>query len=102
MHPDQSTPGSHRYHGPDSKPRAPEQAQNLPEDAETSSQNVRTPEPEEKRLGEAGNEYVGRQMDDRLKANPRVDDADDVQADDGSQTQRVHPDDPAEGARDAG
>jgi hypothetical protein len=85
MHPDQKTPEGHRYHAPDSArepaERAPEQAQDLPADAETTRQNVSTPEPEEPRLGEAGHQYVGRQMDDRLKSSPRVDDADDVQAD---------------------
>jgi hypothetical protein len=80
-----------------SKERRPAQEQTLPPDAETTRVNVQTPEPIGKRLGEAGSQYVGRPMDDRLKANPRVDDARDVQ--DGS-TPRVHPDDPAEGAPD--
>ena len=76
MHPDQNTPDSHRYRAPDSKtPRTTQENDAIDE----TGANVRTPEPEEKRLGEAGNEYVGRQMDDALKAHPRVDDADEVQ-----------------------
>jgi len=89
MHPDQRTPDTHRYRAPDSKPprpeRAPEQDQTLPPDAEVSSQNVLTPEPEEPRLGEAGASYTGRQLDDRLKTNPRVDDADAVTPDEGDE-----------------
>ena len=85
MHPDQYTPDSHRYSSPDSnKPRVPAQEQDLPAEAETTGTTVRTPEPDEKRLGEAGNEYVGRQLDDDLKANPRVGRAERVQADDES------------------
>jgi hypothetical protein len=86
MHPDQKTPDSHRYRSPDSKPpsreHAPEQAQELPPEAEVTSENVQTPAPEEPRLGEAGSAYTGRQLDDRLKANPREDDAGRVQASD--------------------
>jgi hypothetical protein len=101
MHPDQKTPPGHPTQAPDDlAARRPEQAQALPPDAKTTRTNVQAPEPAEKRLGEAGSQYTGRQMDDRLKANPRVDDVRDVQADDG--TTRAHPDDPAEGARDAG
>jgi hypothetical protein len=33
------------------------------------------------RTGEAGNAYVGRQMDDGLKSEPRVDDARQVEGD---------------------
>jgi len=58
----------------------PAQDQDHP-DAEASSQNVATPEPEGKRLGEAGNQYTGRMMDDALKSTPRVDDARDVTED---------------------
>ena len=77
MHPDQSTPDGHRYQSPDSAPeRAPEQDQSLPEGAETTSQTVATPDPEGDRVAEAGNAYVGRTLDDDLKENPRVEDAD--------------------------
>ena len=37
------------------------------------------------RQGEAGNAYVGREMDERLKANPRIEDADKVEPDDAKQ-----------------
>lgn len=98
MHPDQFTPDSHRYSAPDSDPddaNAPSEADpqappvgrpeqdQADDDAETTSQNVATPEPEGKRLGEAGGAYTGRQMDDRLKSSPRVDDARDVTDDEG-------------------
>jgi hypothetical protein len=110
MHPDRQPPPDPRTTEPDGlAARRPEQDQDLPDDAETTRTNVQTPEPAGKRLGEAGSQYTGRQLDDRLKANPRVDDARDVQADDGDAgadrdtgTVRTHPDDPAEGARDAG
>ena len=85
MHPDQKTPEGHRYRSPDSNPpreRAPEQEQALPPDAEVTHENVQTPEPEGERHGEAGHAYTGRQMDDRLKSSPRVDDADEVMGDD--------------------
>lgn len=84
--------------------RIPDQDQSLPDDAETASENVSTPEPDGKRLGEAGSQYTGRQLDDDLKTNPRVENAEDVSAPDrdAGETERSHPDDPAEGARDAG
>ena len=86
MHPDQKTPDTHRYRAPDSKPpapeRAPDQAQDLPPEAEVTHENVRAPEPEKGRLGEAGHTYTGRHMDDALKANPRSEDARRVRPDD--------------------
>lgn len=85
MHPDQKTPDSHRYRAPDSKrehaPDAPQQDDAI-EQAGSNGSNVRTPEPEGKRLGEAGGEYVGRQMDDALKSTPREGDADEGQDED--------------------
>lgn len=53
----------------------------LERDASTGTE-VRTPDTEGARQGEAGAQYTGRQMDDRLKTNPRVEDADDVTEDD--------------------
>ncbi|MDX1420802.1 MAG: hypothetical protein R3181_12600 [Rubricoccaceae bacterium] len=85
MHPDQKTPDGHRYRSPDSnapRERAPAQEQELPVDAEITHETVSTPEPEGKRLGEAGHVYTGRPMDDRLQDPPRVEDADRVRGDD--------------------
>ena len=53
----------------------------LEADADTGP-DVRTPETEDERQGEAGNTYVGREMDDRLKSNPRPENEDDVTEDD--------------------
>lgn len=83
MHPDQFTPDSHRYTAPDSEheaenPRPPEVSQQAEEDLEATSETVLTPDPDGARLAEAGSEYVGRQMDDRLKAHPRVNDGDEA------------------------
>ncbi|MEP0547419.1 MAG: hypothetical protein ABJF88_10845 [Rhodothermales bacterium] len=87
-HPDQHTPDNHNVTNRDDAP-----AQNLSKDtaadlhddrlekdADTGSE-VRTPDPEDKRQGEAGNTYTGRQMSDALKDNPRIDDADRVEKD---------------------
>lgn len=57
---------------PPETPHAPEQDQSSDAIDDTSQNVVSTPEPQGKRVAEAGNAYVGRQMDDRLKANPRV------------------------------
>lgn len=81
-HPDQHTPDRHRSSTDQSAPE-PDADQDLPDDpalqddADTGS-NVRAPETDEPRQGEAGNAYVGRQMDDRMKTNPRIEDADEV------------------------
>lgn len=89
-HPDQQPPDAHRSSTDQSAPK-PDADQNLQDDlsdpalqddADTGS-GVRTPEPEEPRQGEAGHSYVGRQMDDRMKTNPRIDDADEVTSDEG-------------------
>ncbi len=89
MHPDQSTPDSHRTEEPDSAaagqaPPAHAPEQNQASDAiarqgERGSTEVSTHDAEQPRTGEAGNQYVGRQMDDGLKSSPRVDDARDVE-----------------------
>ncbi len=86
-HPDQTTPDDHRSSTDQSPPEADaHQAQEIAEDldddalqadADTGS-DVRTPEPEEERQGEAGNAYMGRQMNDAMKVNPRIEDADRV------------------------
>lgn len=88
-HPDQRTPDDHRS-STDQEAPAPNvsgeladdlQDDDLEEAADTGT-DVRVPTPEEKRQGEAGNTYVGRQMSDAQKANPRVEDADRVQKED--------------------
>lgn len=98
MHPDQSTPPSHRYQSSDSagpsKSRAPEARE--PEvdqhDADADAGNDAAPaatevEDGDARTAEAGNAYVGRQMDDRLKSSPRVEDADEAVDEDPSTPQ---------------
>lgn len=84
-HPDQHTPRDHRSSTDQDAP-VPNASQDLAEDiqdedlddAADTGPTVRTPAPEDKRQGEAGNTYVGRQMSDADKANPRVDDAERV------------------------
>ncbi|MDX1532272.1 MAG: hypothetical protein R3362_12150 [Rhodothermales bacterium] len=81
-HPDQHTPDRHNVTNREDapEPRVPEAAKDdlndpaLEARADTG-ETVRTPEPEGQRQGEAGAEYVGREMDDRQKANPRIDEA---------------------------
>lgn len=43
--------------------------------------SVRAEEPEDERHGEYGHTYMGRQMDDRLKAHPRPRDEDELTGD---------------------
>ena len=79
MHPDQKTPDSHRFTSPDSKGHAPEQGQSSDaiepgRDAAPAAQEV----PDGARVAEAGNSYVGRMLDDRLKSSPRVQDGDEA------------------------
>lgn len=84
-HSDQHPPRDHRPSTQQRPPDAtPEQDlrddlddPSLEDDAETGA-DVRTPEPDQPRQGEAGHAYVGRGMDDRLKANPRIEDEDEV------------------------
>lgn len=88
-HPDQHTPDQHRSSTDQSapKPNASEDLADdfadpdLKHDADTGP-DVRTPEPDADRQGEAGNAYVGREMRDDMKANPRIEDADEVQKED--------------------
>lgn len=79
MHPDQRTPDSHRYQGSDSqsaRKKAP--SSDAPEspqpdlDPQTAASEV----PNGARVAEAGNAYIGRQLDDDLKSSPRVEDGD--------------------------
>lgn len=73
---------------PDSQPRRGGDVHLHDDDAEhrETGTEVRAEPPEDdgeaKRQGEAGNAYVGREMDDRLKANPRIEDADQVRPED--------------------
>ena len=57
---------------PPETPKAPEQDQHSDAIGDVSQNTVSTPKPDGERVSEAGHGYVGRQMDDRLKANPRV------------------------------
>lgn len=79
MHPDQTTPDSHRYRAADSNPakdRRPDQDQH--EDAVDAAAEADSDEPgsapevDGDRVAEAGNAYTGRTMDDDLKSSPRV------------------------------
>ena len=67
-------------------PKAPEQDQTDDAINDVSKTTVSTPDPDGARVAEAGNEYVGRMMDDDLKANPRLDG--DEAAGDGTPPQR--------------
>ncbi len=55
-------------------PHAPEQDQTSPaiDAAGVTQTTVSTPDTDGARVSEAGHGYVGRTMDDDLKANPRV------------------------------
>lgn len=68
-----------RNQAPPAHAPAQDQASDAIPPREHGDTEVRTPSPTQPRTGEAGNDYVGRQMDDDLKANPRVDDARRVQ-----------------------
>ena len=94
MHPDQNTPDTHRYQSSDSAgpPRAPEAREpeldqtggDLERDAAPAANEM---EDGDARVAEAGNAYVGRQLDDRLKSSPRVEDADEAVDEDPSTPQ---------------
>ena len=79
MHPDQSTPDSHRYRSADSS-APPEQDQDATEamDTDRDAAPAASEVEDGARVAEAGNAYVGREMDDALKANPRVEDGDEA------------------------
>lgn len=81
-HLDQHTPGDHRSSTDQSAPKpnvsadlADDLNDDALEEAADTGPEVRTPEPEADRQGEAGNAYVGREMRDDMKANPRIEDA---------------------------
>ena len=78
MHPDQFTPDSHRYQSSDSEaePQPPDQDQELPPAADADAEGAEVEDGA--RVAEAGNAYVGRQLDDRLKTAPRVEDGDEA------------------------
>lgn len=95
MHPDQKTPDSHRYQSSDSDgSRAPEAREpevdqhdedvDLERDAAPAANEM---DGDDARVAEAGNAYVGRQLDDRLKSSPRVEDADEAVDEDPSTPQ---------------
>ena len=85
MHPDQQTPDDHRTQKPDSQsdpeaPRTPDVSQDA--EGELDTDDDAAPAAAEvddgARVAEAGNAYVGRGMDDRLKSAPRVEDRDEA------------------------
>ena len=84
-HPDQHTPDDHRSTTDQSPPEATH-GQDLTDDLDDAAlkhdadtgPDVRTPEPTDERQGEAGNAYMGREMNDAMKVNPRIEDADEV------------------------
>lgn len=84
MHPDQSTHSSHRYQSSDSdgalEARTPEQSQRAEGEMDTSDDAAPAANEvdEGARVAEAGNAYVGREMDDSLKSSPRVEDGDEA------------------------
>ena len=85
MHPDQSTPPDHHTAKPQSQsepdaPAPPEVSQQAEGDLDTSDDAAPAAAEvdEGARVAEAGNAYVGRQMDDRLKSSPRVEDGDEA------------------------
>jgi hypothetical protein len=83
MHPDQHTPDDHRTQAPDSAektgaPRAPELSQQAEVDTTSEGAPAATEVEDGARVAEAGHGYVGRQMADRLKSGPRVEDRDEA------------------------
>lgn len=78
MHPDQTTPDTHRYRSADSNPdRRPKQEAH--EEAIDESVDAASDEPgsapdveDGVRTAEAGHAYVGRTMDDDMQSSPRV------------------------------
>ena len=84
MHPDQTTPDGHRTQSSASAeseaPRPPEISQQAEADLDTTSEGApaATEVEDGARVAEAGHGYVGRQMADRLKSAPRVEDGDEA------------------------
>lgn len=77
MHPDQTTPPSHRYRSADSE-APPEQDQDATPamDTDRDSAPAASEVEDGARVAEAGNAYIGRTLDDDLKTAPRVEDGD--------------------------
>ncbi|GAB5533923.1 MAG: hypothetical protein Rubg2KO_01720 [Rubricoccaceae bacterium] len=77
MHPDQRTPDSHRYQASDSQ-STEDAPSSTPPDADQPTLDTDDSAADEladgARIAEAGNAYVGRQLDDALKSHPRVED----------------------------
>ena len=63
----------------------PAQDQHVPAGKESTGETVSTPETDGTRIAEAGNAYMGRELDDRLQSSERVLDADQAMTDDGEQ-----------------
>lgn len=85
MHPDQSTPPDHHEKSTQSQsepdvPRKPEISQEAEEDMDTDDDGAPAANPVDRgaRVAEAGNAYVGRELDDDLKSSPRVEDGDEA------------------------
>lgn len=89
MHPDQRTPDSHRYQTPDShgdaaRPKEEAPSGRAPESPQPDLDPDRDGAPaaseveDGARIAEAGNAYVGRELDDALKSSPRVEDGDEA------------------------
>lgn len=82
MHPDQRTPDSHRYQASDSQTTEHAPSADAPESPQPDLEPDRDAAPaasemeDGARVAEAGNAYVGRQLDDALKSSPRVEDGD--------------------------
>ena len=64
----------------------PAQDQRLPADEASTGENVSTPDPDGERIAEAGNAYMGREMDERLQENPRELDGDRAEKEEGEET----------------
>ena len=80
MHPDQRTPDSHRYQASDSQSSAEDAPSSTPPDADqpdlVASTSAAAEVEDGARVAEAGNAYIGRQLDDALKSSPRLEDGD--------------------------
>ena len=63
----------------------PAQDQREPDAGQASGENVSTPDTDGARVAEAGNAYMGRELDDRLQSSGRVLDADQAVTNDDSE-----------------
>ena len=64
----------------------PARDQREPASKDSTGENVSTPEPDGARIAEAGNAYMGRDLDDRLQSSGRVLDGDAAETEDGEPT----------------